>query len=193
MSCWNGNRGLRRWLRLSGLAALPLFAASCGAHDGDAESAGSAQQALGGATDRMARRLERALELLRATPEQRQRLRPLAQRLHDKATKLRGLRREVRQGLATALRDASLDARALAALKLRVDTAVQELTQEAVDVVAQAHGVLSAQQRAQVAELLARPRPGHHGRGRGTCARRDREGIGGDPLGPPSDAPADER
>lgn len=190
------NSGLCRWLRLSSLAALPLIAASCGAHDEGADGADSAQQALGGATDRMARRLDRALDLLQATPEQRQRLRPLAERLHGKGAKLRGLRREVQQSLAAALRGTRPDPAALAALKARVDAAVQELTQEAVDVVVQAHGVLSAQQRAQVASLLERPWPRHHGRGhgrgRGPCARRGGEGFGGDLLGP-SDAPADER
>lgn len=190
------NSGLCRWLRLSSLAALPLIAASCGAHDEGADSADSAQHALGGATDRTARRLERALDLLQATPEQRQRLRPLAERLHGKGAKLRGLRREVQQSLATALRGTKPDPTALAALKARIDAAVQELTQEAVDVLAQAHGVLSPQQRAQVAKLLERPWPRHHGRGhgrgRGPCARHDGERLGGDLLGP-SDAPVDER
>lgn len=190
------NFSLCRWLRLSSLAALPLIAASCGTHGDDADSADSAQQALGGATDRMARRLERAFDLLQATPEQRQRLRPLAERLHGKGAKLRGLRREVQQTLATALRGAKPDPAALAAIKARVDTAVQELTQEAVDVVVQAHGVLSPQQRAQVAKLLERPWPRHHGRGhgrgRGPCAGHGGEGLGGDLLGP-NDAPAGER
>ena len=99
-------------------------------------------------------RVDRALDDLAATPAQREKIHAIADRLVADGLKLRGDRQALHGELLTLWKAETVDrAKLHAIVDQRID-ALRALAHEAADGVADAHDVLTPEQRAKVAERV---------------------------------------
>jgi periplasmic protein CpxP/Spy len=105
-------------------------------------------------------RVDEALEEVNATPEQRDRIHAVKDRMLARANELHGTRGEDRAAFLAAWKADAPDAAALHALVDQRADAMRALAHEAVDAGLEVHGILTPDQRAKLAEKLERRR--HH-------------------------------
>lgn len=135
----------------AGLAAIALlagFRGGCGGHRHGHDPA----EVAAFVTDRV----DDALDDLDASPEQRQRIHAVKDRLLAEGAKLRGARAETHREVIAQWDAPAPDAARLHAL---VDTRIEEvraMAHEAVDAAVEVHGVLTPEQRAKVSRKLHR-------------------------------------
>ncbi len=101
-------------------------------------------------------RVEDALDDVDATPEQRQRIHAVKERMLARAKELHGDRAAVRGTILEAWKAESPDAAKLHALVDERADAMRALAHEAVDAGVEVHGVLTPEQRAKLAEKAER-------------------------------------
>jgi Spy/CpxP family protein refolding chaperone len=105
---------------------------------------------------RLSAHLDEVLEDIEATPEQRERILAVKDRLLQKARALHAHRREGMRELLAEWEAPTVDA---ARIHARIDARSQELqafAHEAADALAEVHAVLTAEQRAKVARKWKR-------------------------------------
>jgi Spy/CpxP family protein refolding chaperone len=135
----------------AGLAAVALlagFRGGCGGHRHGHDPA----EVAAFVTDRV----DDALDDLDATPEQRQRIHAVKDRLLAEGTRLRGARAETHREVIAQWDAAEPDAARLHAL---VDSRIEEMramAHQAVDAAVEVHGALTPEQRAKVSRKLHR-------------------------------------
>jgi len=108
----------------------------------------------------MSKRIDRLLDQINATPEQRAKINEIKDQLMQQGTALRQAHRDLKKELITQWQSPQVDAAKIHAM---VDQRVEEFrarAQQAADAMVQLHDVLTPEQRAQVQQELSK----HHGR-----------------------------
>ena len=101
-------------------------------------------------------RVDDALDDVDATPEQRQRIHAVKDRMLARAKELHGDRAEGREVILEAWKSDAPDAAKLHALVDERGDAMRKLAHEAVDAGIEVHGILTPEQRAKLAEKAER-------------------------------------
>ena len=101
-------------------------------------------------------RVDDALDDVDATPEQRQRIHAVKDRMLARAKELHGDRAEGREVILEAWKSDAPDAATLHALVDERADAMRKLAHEAVDAGIEVHGILTPEQRAKLAEKAER-------------------------------------
>jgi len=133
---------------LAAIAVLAAFRGGCGGHSHGRDPA----EVAAFVTDRV----DDGLDDLDATPEQRQRIHAVKDRLLAEGMKLRGTRGETHREILAQWDSAQPDAARLHAL---VDARIEEvraIAHQGVDAAVEVHGVLTPEQRARVSRKLHR-------------------------------------
>jgi len=133
---------------LAAIAVLAGFRGGCGGHSHGRDPA----EVAAFVTDRV----DDGLDDLDATPEQRQRIHAVKDRLLAEGMKLRGTRGETHREILAQWDSAQPDAARLHAL---VDARIEEvraIAHQGVDAAVEVHGVLTPEQRAKVSRKLHR-------------------------------------
>ena len=135
---------------LFGAAAAALLLAACGgAHDvGDSPSALLEKQ------KQVDRRLDRVLDRLNATPDQRTRIQKLKDNLVQKALPLRRAHRKLEKQLRAEWTGPSPDRRAIHAAVDREVDRLRTLAHLAADRAVDLHAILTAEQRADLVRFI---------------------------------------
>ena len=97
----------------------------------------------------------RICKTVRCSPEQRAELRAVGANFREVAKPLRAQQREIRRELVAAFSKDTLDDRTLAQLYQRLDRVNQQIMSARRDALEDAHGLLSPEQRDDVAKILA--------------------------------------
>ena len=97
----------------------------------------------------------RICKTVRCSPEQRAELRAIGADFRAEAKPLRAQQREIRRELVAAFSRDTLDDRMLAQLYQRLDRVNQQIMSARRDALENAHGLLSSEQRDDVAKILA--------------------------------------
>jgi Spy/CpxP family protein refolding chaperone len=134
---------------LAAIAVLAGFRGGCGGHHHHGRDPAEVAAFV---TDRV----DDALDDLDATPEQRQRIHAVKDRMLAEGMKLRGTRGETHREVLAQWDSAQPDAARLHAL---VDARIEEMraiAHQGVDAAVEVHGVLTPEQRAKVSRKLHR-------------------------------------
>jgi Spy/CpxP family protein refolding chaperone len=134
---------------LAAIAVLAGFRGGCGGHHAHGRDPAEVAAFV---TDRV----DDALDDLDATPEQRQRIHAVKDRLLSEGMKLRGTRGETHREVLAQWDAAQPDAARLHAL---VDARIDEMraiAHQGVDAAVEVHGVLTPEQRARVSRKMHR-------------------------------------
>lgn len=135
---------------LFGAAAAALLLAACGG----ANDVGDSPSALLERQRQMDRRLDRVLDRLNATPDQRTRIRQLKDSLVQKALPLRRSHSKLEKELRAEWTGPGPDRRAIHAAVDRQIDQVRALAHLAVDRAVDLHAILTAEQRAELVRLI---------------------------------------
>lgn len=110
------------------------------------------------------KRIDRALDEIDATPEQRQQIKAITDKLVNDGLAMRGKHGEVRDALHEQWGADQVDAEALHALVDERIGEFQSLSHQVVDAMAEIHDILTPEQRAQLSALMEERADRHHGR-----------------------------
>ena len=153
----------RTWRKWAGLAAVVV--GSFVLLGGAARAAGRHMHDPARFEQLLGKKLEKMLDEVKATPEQRQQIVAIKDELAAKRKAMRGDRRADHEELLAQWSSPNPDMNRIHA---RLDERSKELTafgHEVADALARVHAILTPEQRAQVAEKLRE----HHGRRRGAA------------------------
>jgi Spy/CpxP family protein refolding chaperone len=139
----------RSWFKRIGMAVLGLGAIGVlGAFRGAHGHGGHDPERM---AEMVTKRLDSILDEIEATPEQRQRITAVKDRLLEKGKALHAERRGMMQDLLAQWRSPAIDA---AAVHSKIDAraeAMKGFAHEAADALAEVHGILTPEQREEVA------------------------------------------